>query len=337
MSSKSNPKHIRNTYGRPIVINVEQAKPEIPLESKKENNPLKSLWSIIGFSSIVTAILFMIGWAYVSNWYAYFGVSMGEVSVPPQQILISSTGSLLYLVLYAITAYFLYYTIGRKLGGKKFYEFNWRLFLIIFLSIGVLFVSLYIFIIPTIESSGNLLEDNNRLIKAIPAEVYYLYLAIIGVIGLTMALRYAKKTPVAISDEYNSAYWMLGTAVISILIAMVSSAMNGIFFAAYGVRGFGVGVEKVYLASPMQVDVLKDAEKICDTNNNCVYGPFGLITVDNKTIFLAKWEAQKDVIFLRGAGLYRIPHNDTYLLIPASSQLPNANPKPTTTPASSQP
>ena len=52
-------------------------------------------WDVVGlFSAIVplvgTGILFIIGWAYQANWYGYFGVSMSQVNVQPQDVIIQS-------------------------------------------------------------------------------------------------------------------------------------------------------------------------------------------------------------------------------------------------------
>ena len=124
----------------PQVIEIEQ--------EEKKDNP-RPLWNFLGESSIAvtiaTAVLYMVGWTYESNWYAYFNISTSQVSLPIPQVLIRSLPTILVALLIILLSIFLFplVTMALNISAQTIEENRWWVIFTVSLT-GMFLFSFYV-------------------------------------------------------------------------------------------------------------------------------------------------------------------------------------------------
>jgi hypothetical protein len=140
-----------------------------------------NLGSMIGAFSAVsplvaTGILFLIGWAYLTNWYGYFGISTSQINIQAQDILIQSIPVLVTLLSIFVAALLLYaisflvldhlkqvINIFRRKGSYlpgRVQPFEFKDWLIVLGILGVMLFGLYIYYTSSIsERIGGIPES----------------------------------------------------------------------------------------------------------------------------------------------------------------------------------
>jgi hypothetical protein len=108
-------------------------------EKPSRRNKALSPRDILNFSSAIitilgAALLFMLGWAYESNWYGYFGVNAAQVIIQPQDVIIQSIPGVVTIVSCLSAAvisysffYFLYQFIKEFRKRREVSEFPARI------------------------------------------------------------------------------------------------------------------------------------------------------------------------------------------------------------------
>lgn len=70
------------------VLKAEETRPADQIKPQEINWNSGIIIALVPL--VITSTLFMIGWAYVSNWYAFFGIGVEQINIPLQEILIHS-------------------------------------------------------------------------------------------------------------------------------------------------------------------------------------------------------------------------------------------------------
>jgi hypothetical protein len=325
----------------PEVIQIEQ-------EEKKDNPP--PLWNFLGESSIAvtvaTAILFMVGWTYESNWYAYFNISTSQVSLPIPQVLIRSLPTILVALLIILISIFLFPLVAMALNisAKSMDEKRWWVIFTVALT-GMFLFSFYV--LYKVGNNFASLPSLPEAIAVIGAGTVYLIFVSRGiwlvfvrwVFGILSKIWPFTLINFSINEvrhvEIRSEGWIaIGSAIYILALLLISSSL-ALRDATLGQKGIGLEkIQKVLLVSPKGLSFTNDMDlSYCIENNGCIYGPFSFIAENENTFFLAKWTMNQST-FPRNLGLYKIPRSDTdgsYAIVPASITLPTAIPTTTGT------
>jgi hypothetical protein len=110
---------------------------------------------------------------------------------------------------------------------------------------------------------------------------------------------------------------------LGLIFTMSLSAMIATSQASLGRKIIGKPVQRVFLVAPRLLSSIKELERTCDVENNCVYGPFGFVAETPTSFYLIKWRQQEKQRFQQVPGLYIMPRNDlsgAYYIIPATTQ-----------------
>jgi hypothetical protein len=105
--------HIINTMIQmPSNVDSDESK-----DRSKNSNENKRHWNISEILSaiaplIITALLYLIGWAYISSWYSYFGVSITQINIPIPLVLTQSTSPIWTAVFMVALSVFLYSSLN---------------------------------------------------------------------------------------------------------------------------------------------------------------------------------------------------------------------------------
>lgn len=341
---------------------------------EKSELPLSAIWNLIGFSSFATAILYTIGWEYISGWCAYFDIEAKQLNIPVQQVLLSSIPTIyqaLFTILGATIVYLVFYSLFNGFKGIPFYIKSFNDFSIM----PIWFMSVVALIATAVSQSATLtgvavfflappLGDWN----------FFLFIFFIFIVALIIMLGFYnllwKEIPELskVSDfeslfnstknkTIQSAFkkisrpsliinsitellsrinlWIrVGVLTFFYLLAMLSvTSISGYYDAMLGKRISGGYIQYVYYVSPKPLSVLEKLLQSCDTENNCIYGPFKLISDNETTFFLAELSDN-----LQSEGVYIMPRNDpsgAFFTVPYLSKNITAaiqpTPSPTTT------
>lgn len=318
-------------------------------------------WDVIAQSSLIfaaiTGVLFLIGWAYHSGWYGYYGISLTQVDIPIQHIFIQSYVPLLIL-LSTLAVSMVIYSIGRsvvailKAGGfkrtylhsydsvaREFSATDW---------IGVLLIDALLNYEAFHIIFDFMIRSFNLQMNAINEFVYYGSSMFMGIVAIGLALflligvivffrsgiRYKeliKVIGVLLPIHPPKLIWVFGLFLVNIIIAMSISQRYGVVAAALGVEGFGGWkVQTVNLTYPGDLDT-PDWMKLGCEQTRCSYGPFGLVAENADSYILVPWVRIKKSGGLIPSNIFIIPKSDQVHLAPndQSAILP---PAPTPTP-----
>ena len=342
-----------------VQLAVEQVTEEKPSGGDESSD---SLLGILGLSSassvIITAILFLIGWSYISNWYGYFGIQTEETNTSIQQVLMYSMPAIAYAIftLFASVCLLIAFIMASKLSvqqdPKPFTATDW---------LNAVIISMILLLLLGLRIAFTTFEAPNKLSRLMTISYEGRYLSAIGygllvALGLVISILVVsflsapkdmkQKIGILTSDisqlknfppfvffsRTKRTAWILLVAFFYVLVMLYTSASIAFSNASNGIKGVGVRIQKVLYVSPRSLAAIKDFELSCDENTNCVYGPFGLIVENDNSFFLVQWKT--DGSFPRDSGLYILPHNDSNgasYIVPAPTFTTTAMPPPART------
>jgi hypothetical protein len=295
----------------------------------------------------VTALIFMIGWAYQLIWYSFFGVSPTQISVSVPLILAQSLPTVSIAVTIILLGFFVYISLSLIFNTVDFLIpllLNWLKYL--FGDIWMRLVSLwarvrhrpppipnnYIFtnlttqvfiakiewgiilssilLITFLVSMGNPYRIVFGLITAVP--VIFIFVVILIISGTIVSILRISKP----FSEYARAK-RTQVVILSILyyfLIIIMSASMAFSDAVVGKRGILLEtVQDVFLVGPKILGFVPELEIFCDSQENtCIYGPFGLVAENDDSYFLVEWDTSSQnqtPEFAQGSGLYVIPRS----------------------------
>jgi hypothetical protein len=307
---------------REIIVDKKIDKPKPSGEIKQPVEPAKSInlnWDVIGLSSAAVtlsgaALVFMIGWIHEANWFAYFGISLSQLTLSPQYIFAQSLPTLFISCM--ILGFSLVCNIAWEIIRNLPIEIN------SFQSIRRIVVCYYFFFIMFLGSLvvrlANRVKTNNYSIisyfNSLPSD-FILFVSILFAFIFIFYLITKLKNPNA-SNLSNSAFIVL---VIIILITFLSmAAFLGFTSAAQGFHQNGAWeIQPVYLVSNKPLLVGNDLLFTCQ-ENQCFYGPFGLIAQSDTSYFLIRWK-NLEADFPIESGLFIFPRNQDFYFVPSDS------------------
>ncbi len=313
-----------------------KSKPESEVQSAvvEQVKTLNLNWDVIGFSSAAVtllgaAIFYLIGWSYEVNWQAYFGISMNDVSIPPQQVIIQSIPTVVSIVFEFVFSLVLYIILILIRRGKKKTE-NINFDIEVYLVISAIFSTIQLVSSVFINSNKGIvfvsLTDFTNPSKN-PSEYQYLFTFLISFILLYLYsfvernTKLVNKSSLVITRSIRISFLLLFVAA----LGLTNAASQGIYDAARGVRlSGGWTVQMVY---------------VTNINGKSIDGPLGLVGENDSSFFLIRWKKDNQQYFQRNPGLYIfprdglaiIPANDPSLTIAVLSETPTVMPQPTQT------
>lgn len=308
-----------------------------------------SFWTILGESSIVltliTAVLFMIGWAYESNWYTYFGVSTAQVDIPLPQILIRS---LPIIVTSLFITFIVYVLVSLYVKLREIFswpEISAQSKLRLVSTFTPLFIYLYSLSQFPFSSPGNPFKmirelPNEGIYASVVAVFLILAVLITGILNLVPGLLMLKPIVnlfISSLDTISQPVWVSVVGGINLITILFMSASIASSDAAFGKKGLAeVGIiQRVYLVSPKLLNFTNEFDLSTCYEKTCFYGPLGLVAENSNSFFLIQLNIQHTK-FPRNPGIYEIPRSDqegSFYVVPASKSilLPTATPSVTIT------
>lgn len=311
-------------------------------------------WDVLGFSSAAITLLgagtlYIIGWAYVSNWYQYFGINIEQIDLPLQQILIFSTPAILSVIILvplSVSYYFFIFFIRRFFNAslETLSKNDWwgvLVFYIFFMFLSSLmsyyelfggYKEIFLFQLPTESSffaltvmsvftivlgAALLFTFIPFLFFRIPFQILSQVVSIIvphgKIADILKKIRVPKPlNPIILFSGIKRSIWLGAVGFIYFLSLLSASAASGYADAAAGKRGISGDVQKVYLVSPQSLSFMRENEQSCDHKGICTYGPFGLLIENDTSFYLVKWNDNNSekIKFPKNPGVYIIPRND---------------------------
>lgn len=290
-------------------------------------------WDFLAPSSaltlIITVALFMIGWAYISNWYRYFGIDTNLINIPFQQTLIYSIQPLL-IILPIITALIILFPLMRRierLGSMLLDNHEW--ILILGLAHTLLLALNYL---------------NSRLMFDISSptslDLYYQSLPIEiegsnifgGIIVLfSLFLLIALNIPGFRLNRLSMVekrYWLVLMSFALFLDSLSFSATIAMGTASRGNRPTGGHMQLSVLVSPKRLDILDTKFELSCDKNSCTYGYFYLVAETAQSYYMIEMPVTGIPFHPE---LFIFPRNDqngTYFIVPVSAvnYSPNSSP-----------
>ena len=306
---------------------------------KKHEKPL--LWNALGESSLIvtliTAIFFMIGWTYESNWYGYFNIDPSQVNTPIPQILIRGLPTVLVAVLIILVSIFCFpfVVFAFNLSKEKAQKDKWWVIFVVSLVLMLVLSSYFLYKAGnTFASLPSLPEAGAVTATAVVLVVFGMRETLLTYLQLGLGRLKKFKLFALLSESINEVKhieikndgWIVIGSSIYILVLLLISASSALRDAAHGQKGIGSEkMQEVFLVSPKALSYMNDLESaFCLETNDCYYGPLGLIAENDNYFFLTKLNSGQ-AILSRSLGLYKIPRADSsgyYTIIPASITLP---------------
>jgi hypothetical protein len=340
----------RSTPKRHTAKKVEESKPASEIQQAVEPVKLREInWDVVGLSSVAIPLvgagfLFIIGWAYESNWYEYFGIDVSQLDISLQQYLVHSVIGLALSLSLLLIGTFLYLFVkmafitilsistkqGRDFSVSRSDWFGITIFYIV-------------------EVVRNLFPDGITSAYQRPIEIQILIflsqaaaavlsISLTGVIIVysvrrTLYRRFSDSqlTPTQLTKPslstqvahflklLNSPSILIVYFCVFLFSSMSLASSMAITHASAGSKLSLLSVQKVYLvgykALP-SLQVIQDINESCDKEGSCFYGPFGLVAENANSFYLIVWRENK--IPFR-PGLFIFPRNDQngpYLIIP---------------------
>jgi len=338
---------------RKRTVKVEQVKPASEAQQAMEQvKPREINWDVIGLSAVTIPLvgagfLFIVGWAYESNWYEYFGIDVSQLNISLQQYLVHSviglalslslllTGTFLYLFVKMafITILSLYTKQARDFSLSRSDWFGITIFY-------VWEVGRYLFPNGIISLYQRPIEIRILVILS-EAGAAVLMISLIGVILVysvrqTLYRRFAHSQlipdpPMKPHLSIQVAQFLKLLNSISILIVyffvflfstMSLASTMATTHASGGSKLSLLSVQKVYLVSSKSLHALQGIQDItesCDQEGTCFYGPFGLVAENSDSFYVIVWRENK-IPFRPGFFIFpRNAQNGPYLVMPASA------------------
>jgi hypothetical protein len=333
----------KSTQAQVVEKKIWESKPSVENQQESESKKLHWInWDVVGLSTAAITLLgagflFMLGWAYEANWYGYFGVSINQVSISLQQILVQSLpslfgvifslvyGVLFVYVLVSTTRIILFSKKGnlktRKVNAFIKNKSNYWMFMLGFATV-LLTAQTFFFIMYGIFSTDrDILTILANLLTAIQTiETQYLFqlfslffLVLIIILFLNI---FAKRRKVQLHQ--GNIFRSVMTVTLPFLYlasAIAFSSQRARFDAEYGSRSGGWHIQQSFILSDKKIKLpanLIQAEK----NPVYAYGPFGLIGQDDNSLILIEWK-NDSLIFKQNPGLYIFPR-EGLIIIPAN-------------------
>jgi len=284
--------------------------------SKKKN--ISSIFTPTLVIAILSGFLFMNGWAYVSNWYAYYGLSANLIKMPIQQIFIRSLPAI-FINLFWFFFFMISYLILRLLINL----FSLRkplsssdISIVLVFTIIISYFYQFSLVIP--DSVSNLYEFAH-----LSSETFHLYLLfqlrvlillfLVTLVPVLITREARKLTFSDINQNKNFYRSLLSATLLGLLLlnTLSYSALYGIMNAANGTMDIVSEIPIVMLVTPKKLYSLTNLEKYCHDDQSCEYGPFGLIYESENAYYLIKWDKQGEEIIQRNPGIYVIQRTDT--------------------------
>ncbi len=300
-------------------------------------------WDVIGFSSAAVtllgaAILYLIGWVYEVNWYAFFGISMTHVSISPQQVIAQSFSPLINISVMFQMA-FSFYAILKDWPRSKV-KLDLEELLIFFVAITAVATLISVLLDLWRGKIGLSLFDGTAS-HQLPGElrtmglviIYFVILFLIAFSRLWITIWKKHDLDEHLETyrvKYNK-YRIVYLAFIVFVFTLGISAVRGMEDAASGVRFSGGWViPKAYIVSSNNMNSLIDLHQGHNVKARNVYGPFALIAENPNSYFLIKWKNDNRKYFQRDSGLYIMPRDGLAIIpdnnpaLPISMQSPTA-------------
>lgn len=315
-----------------------------------------SIWDGAGLTTaliplIGSGALFMAGWSYLSNWYSYYGVSVSQVNIQPQDVVIQSVPALVVFLscfLPSILAYMVFTTFYKILqgliriakreeprphSGQIYKPFNTMDWAYVFGITTVALLTLYEFGYSSsvIQKTGIFslylyetfywvyslaIVQIGGMIIAGGLAIYGLGIGIIEVIFFFQKRSKAVKRKQVVEEKVPQAVVWLFLELFFIVIALLAlSAAFAINDASIGIRTGGFSVQAVFVVSPSQPDMnnLSCDEKYCTT------GPYLLIGENDNAYLLVNLETPDNTgaLIKYNPGVYIVPRTDETYLVPS--------------------
>ena len=293
-----------------------------------------SVWTILGESSIILALvtttLYLIGWTYESNWYAYFGISTSQVDIPLPQILIRSLPIIVLSIflVFVIYVFVSFYAKLRDILSRPHISEQNKLKLT--LAISPLGIWLYSFVTFPFLPSKDLLAMIRQLpLQGIYASyggllilVAFLYISIPNLWFSLRKLQPIENTFISTLDKIPLPILIAVLSGINLITILFMSTAVATVDAQNGREGLSVVgiIQRVYLVSPKSLDFTNEFDVSICYDKACIYGPLGLIAENSNSYFLINMNTQQ-TNFSRNPGIYEIPRSDqegSYYVVPAS-------------------
>jgi hypothetical protein len=340
----------------PQVIKLSQQR-----DSEEKDSPIN--WDVLGLlSAAVTllgaAIFFMVGWSYEANWYGYYGISMSQVNLPAQQILVQSfPPTIIVLVVFGLfVSIYLTFVYFRERILEDMTQVQltreWKNILQLFFSLIILVVGLgYIFVIITsnrcITSNCVNSEINTEAnpLRILPFEFLSFVAAVYIFILSWVPESYFKKWERGLELEHERrqgyrersrkpqvnylSWFRVSIFILPILTISTSlSMLLGIYDASRGIRTYGNwNVQKIYISSSQPIEGIVSNPTIgCKKDQNCIYGPYILIAENDNEYYLTSWS--KNSIYPRSPGLFILPKDYKDIVLINNIFIPSPTPSP---------
>jgi hypothetical protein len=351
------------------TVKVEFEKLSQERDSKEKDSPIN--WDVLGLlSAAITvlgaAIFFMVGWSYEANWYGYYGISMSQVNLPVQQILVQSFPPIIIvLVVFGllVSIYWLVYFRGRASVDITLGQFAraWeRILRLSFFAITLVVICGYLWVIISSNycfTSGCFNTETNTTansLRIIPFE-FLSFMAAVYIFALSQGFEsYSRKWEVELywerertqrrkeksgNPQVNYLSWFRNSIfVLSILMTSVFfSMLLGIYDASRGIRTYGNwNVQKTYISSSQPIEgIVSDPIIGCKKGQSCIYGPYILIVENDNEYYLTSWS--ENSIYPRSPGLFILPKDYKNIVLINSVFIPSPTPSPTETVVSTSP
>jgi hypothetical protein len=349
MAEKKSTRKVKSPLRKRVDKKVEELIPMSELQHTVE--PTRKInWDAVRFSwTAITLLgagfLFMVGWAYVSSWYSYFGVNIDLLNIPLQQFLIYSAPAVFLTITFLLLSFGMYYVLKFLVIGR-FPHYITDAYLSASINdwIGIMLIyllasMLVFYTVPLGLDTGTKLMTIGYL-RGFAITVFILAIV---VAALSFAHRTYALQPIIepfyqqIMSVLSSGWVLVFPSMIVLFSTMSMSARLAINYAHRGENWVtGSKIQRVTLISPQPLNFLKELEISCDTTNHCMYGPFGLIADSQLSFYLVNWWKLDSVVrFPQNPGLYIIPRNDpggAYFVVLDSIAKLTATPQPTQTP-----
>lgn len=279
------------------------------------------------FSLFLTATIFMIGWSYITNWYAYFGISAENIDASLQQVLIYSVEPIVTTLLFFALGCFLF-PIFIAIRGQELnlLESNsW--FSIIMISIGLaLGYELYFWVFQKPNGFASL-NENIYLISLIVSIFYilliYPFYLTFNNIRISISKLFNKSNNVypdssknlkllAQSTLFYNLKWVI-LSIITFVTLLSLAATLGTSDAESGRRGSGGIVQKVYLISSNPISAIENLKVQC--SETCSYGPLGLIAENDNAFYVANWN-RKNGLDPNSYIIPRTNQSESFFIVP---------------------
>lgn len=279
------------------------------------------------FSLFLTAIIFMIGWSYVTNWYAYFGISAENIDASLQQVLIYSVEPIVTTLLFFALGCFLF-PIFIAIRGQELNLLesdSW--FAIIMISIGLALGFEIYFWVSQKPKGFSSLNENIYLISLVLSVFYilliYPFYLTINNLRVSISKLFKNSSNVfpdsnknlkllAKSPLFSNLKWII-LSIITFVTLLSLAATLGASDAEAGRRGSGGVVQRVYLISSNPINAIQNLKVQCSAT--CSYGPLGLIAENDNAFYVANWN-QKNGLDSNSYIIPRENQNESYFIVP---------------------